>query len=109
MKQINLTYNTKNSKKLRKKVYESAMKFIDEESKSSFFSGFCYAISMAFNKNISGFEFSVFSMANPNNIYTELMEYKPKRNYQYSIYWFPRNEYGSKKRVKILKEIINSM
>jgi len=104
MNQIIITEKTKNPKTLRKRIYKRALDNIKNKRSC----GFCSAIVFSIDNQNSFYpERDKFVLMSINNVYEELLKYKPKR--PYNCYWFPIDEKGKNKRIKILEEIISNM
>jgi hypothetical protein len=114
---IEIKKGTRNTKSLRLKIYKEALKIIIEDKGV----GFCAAIgcTITFNDDLySGCDdendsvdfllalerFDTFDRFEDN--YPELYEHRPKKSNEY---WFPLNDYGQKKRIKILEKVIADM
>lgn len=108
MEKIIITDKTRNTKALRKKIYQKALKIfeINKDNHPTF--GFCYAIFNAidFNKLTNYKIHDKFNLFWDGYVYTELFKYKKKGAFGY---WFPTNKEGFGKRIQILKDIIKSM
>jgi hypothetical protein len=110
----------RNTTKLRKKIYQEALKFIKERVEDNkiqkgypiYYNGICLAISRAceiLNIDTWDAKSKVFSFYEDENVYIELDKYCPKRKRDKNLNWFPHNIFYTKKRIAILEEIISTM
>ena len=120
IREIKITEKTKNTKALRKRIYQKALQYIKnciEEDGLYYQSGFCSAIFSVIDISTRVSSYKVLydligkfdlHRESKKSIYTELLKYKPIRN-MYGGYWFDTNKAGDEKRIKILETEIANM
>lgn len=109
MEKIEITEKTKNTKFLRKAIYQKMLERIENDF--GYHSGFCYLSASVICINCSPKNWQKFNMYLGDEIesaYKELMQYRPK-GFADGGYWFPHSEEGRLTRINILKEIIEKM
>lgn len=108
MGKIEITDKTRNTKALRKAIYQKMLKLI---CSSKSISGFCYTSLMVTERDgsLNTVKFDLYRENSSKSAYKELIKYKPKPSKMLNDWWFPCTEEGKATRIKILKEIIEKM
>lgn len=112
MKPIILTEKTRNTPKLRLRIYEAMLEYILNYKKTPCRLEYPYGLCRAYLESIlirrTCTDDYKHAWGNMNGVMVEIMEYEPEE-YEIFMYWFPLDKAGLRKRIRILKKIITKM